>query len=125
MANKPKSDQQQLLSELTEFLTTPHGNIDQAVEDIAKALDHLIDNANETNKKTFAAAIKKAATLPKATDQKIAAALRNILENAAQVLNNQLSDLTALNEAIKQEKQRLKQRINEIEQQSAPGRKLK
>ena len=122
--NKPKtSEKQKLLSELNAFLATPHGKIREAVEHIAKALETLIKNANKSNMAAFQAAVKEAMMLPKSTDRKIDTVVRNILEHAKEVLNSELTDLVAANENIKQEKLRLKKRLEELHDETQSTQK--
>ncbi len=120
MPNKPKhADKQALKAKIDQFLTTPHGKIDEAAEQVAKALTQLIQDENKKNQELFKQAVVNAMSIPQSShfqsaDPQIKSALLAILDLAKHILQGQLTDLAALNEQIKQEKQKLKQRIAEM-----------
>lgn len=120
--NKPSS-KETLKSELASLLATTHGEIQEAAQSIADALDKLIQTEGAENKAKFEAVLLQAMSIPKsshfsAADPKVKQAIMDILALAQEVLDSGLNDLIAANQKIKDEKKKLKQRIHEIEQKT-------
>lgn len=121
-----------LQGELTSFVATTHGEIREAAESIAKALDQLIEAENVENKEKFQAIVTRAMTVPNSShfqnaDPQVKAAIKEILTHAQEVINAGLSDLITANEEIKKKKREIKERIQKIEADSqtrpGPGRR--
>lgn len=126
MPHTQKPTQESLQVELASFLASAHGEIRQAAEEIVKALNGLIKEGNEKNKRLFKEAIMKAMVVPESSyfhkaDKQVQQALKEILKHAKEFLDVTVTDLIALNEKIKQEQKRLKERIKEIEEKNKPG----
>lgn len=119
---KPVS-KESLKAELTNLLVTAHGDIKQAAEKIAKAVDALIKKEGPQSKEMLIIAISQAMSIPKSpyfkvADGEVKQALMNILEHAKEVIDKGLNDPIALNEYIKQEQKKLKERIHHIEEEN-------
>lgn len=122
--SKPKPiSKETLKDDLTTLLVTAHGNIKQAAEKIAKAVDALIKKEGPQSKKMLMAAVSEAMSVPKSphfevADPKVKQALLNILKHANEVIDKDLHDPIAQNEKIKQEQQKLKNRIKDIQEEN-------
>src|SRR5207249_1825811 len=119
-----------LQTELNSLLATAHGELKGQAENIAKALDELVKNETNLNRKMFEEVINKAMTLPsseyfKVADPEVKQAILNILEHAQEYLQ---FGLHGVYEKIYQEKKKLKERIKQIEEETGvrpprPGRR--
>lgn len=127
MPQKP-TDKETLQVELKSLLTAAHGEIKDAATNISNALDQLIKDQSQRNKELFAAAIKEAMAIPKSVhfksaDEQVKKVMLEILEHAKEFLQSGLQDVIALNEKIKQEKKKLKARIDKIEDEKRQFRR--
>ncbi len=123
MSDPQRPTKETLQVELSALMTSGHGEIKHAAEEMAQALDKLIKEGGELNEKIFREAINRAMLLPghdyfNNLDAKVRKVMLELLEHAQQFLDAKVTDLVALNEKIKQEKKRLKDRIKEIEEQT-------
>lgn len=118
--SKNPIDKEKEKGELTGFLATTHGEITGAAKKIAESLDALIKNKNKQNEAIFIAAIKEAMAIPKNpdfkhADEQVKKALLEILGEAKEFIHTGLQDFVAFNEKIKQEKNKLKKRVEELQ----------
>lgn len=120
MAHQKPTSKEALQVELNSLLAGAHGEIKDAAEKIAGALDELIKSETNQNRKMFENAVQQAMTIPNSehfmsADKQVKQAMVSILEHAREVVDLKLNDLTAANAAIKEQKKKLKERIEEIE----------
>ena len=126
-SGKPTSDKptkEALQVELQGLLATAHGDIKEAAESIAKALDKLIKKNTESNRQQFEIVIDQVMGIPKSPKSK--QALDTILERAKEYLTEVIYHYNALNESIKQENKKKKERIKSLEEENrgtTPGRR--
>lgn len=128
MANHPPKPvtKESLHGELSSLLTTTHGEIRDAAEEITHALEELIRQENAKNRELFEAVVQQAMVLPHSShfqlaDAKVREALIDMLNQAKELLNSGLDNLIEANQKIKEDKKKLKERIKEIEKESRQG----
>lgn len=131
-----KPAKESLHVELQGLLATAHGDMKEAAEKIAKAVDKLIEKNTNENKKQLETVLFQAMTIPnsssfKTADKKLQEAMRAILDLAKECLatTGELPILTRFNNDLKQRKKELKDRIKKLEQEAqhptiSPGKRF-